>query len=259
MLENEGKKSLEALLGMAKVYERQKKYDKGIDKLSEACVVFPNFKPAMVEKAKLQIQNNEWDEAMSGITTVTATDKSNIEALRLYVFYLLARENDNELSEEKLNELVETMKKYESKNADLFYNISRLFARYCGRKEFILNRTLQILDFAIMLSPDNALYLTEVGHQKALMNDYNGAYNVFQRAVALDDQNLQPLFGMIYCRVKQEMLDDAQAQLEFISEIVDESNKPADHYFLEALVEWRLKGNKTEAIRMLDSCLNLHI
>lgn len=58
------------------------------------------------------------------------------------------------------------------------------------------------------------------------------------------------------------MLDDAQHQLEFLSEIVgdgSESPKTADHCFLEALVEWRKKGNKTEAIRMLDNCLNLHI
>lgn len=28
---------------------------------------------------------------------------------------------------------------------------------------------------------------------------------------------------------------------------------------MEALVEWRKKGNKTEAIKLLDNCLNLHI
>ena len=94
---------------------------------------------------------------------MTATDKSNIEALRIYVFYLMARENDWEMCEEKLNDLLDCMKKYESKNADLFYNISKLFARYCGRKEVVLNRTLQILDIAIMLSPENAAYHTEVG------------------------------------------------------------------------------------------------
>lgn len=71
--------------------------------------------------------------AIDVVTTVTAQDKQNIDALRIYVFYLLARENDWDLCEEKMNELVEVMKKIEGKNADLFFNISRLFARYCGR------------------------------------------------------------------------------------------------------------------------------
>jgi len=60
------------------------------------------------------------------------------------------------------------------------------------------------------------------------------------------------------------MVDDAQGQLEFLSELVGdngdgEHQKTAEHCFLEALVEWRKKGNKTEAIRLLDNCLNLHI
>ena len=32
-----------------------------------------------------------------------------------------------------------------------------------------------------------------------------------------------------------------------------------DHCFLEAMLEWRVKGNKTGAISQLDSALNLHI
>lgn len=176
VLEQEGRKNLEAFLGKAKVLEKAKKYEVGIQVLSEACVMFPNFKPALVEKAKMHIQNHEWDQAMDAVATVTATDKQNIEALRIYVFYLLARENDWETCEEKMNELVECMKRNESKNAELFYNISRLFARYCGRKETVLNRTMQILDFAIMLSPENPAYHNEQGHQKALMGDYQAAY-----------------------------------------------------------------------------------
>lgn len=70
-----------------------------------------------------------------------------------------------------------------------------------------------------------------------------------------------PLYGMIFCRIKQDMVEDAQHQLEFLEELVGdaEGGKTADHCFMEALVEWRIKGNKTEAIRLLDACLNLHI
>ena len=64
---------------------------------------------------------------------------------------------------------------------------------------------------------------------------------------------------MIHCRIKQENVDDAQHQLEFLAEVSESQGKTAEHYFLEALVEWRKKGNKTEAIKLLDNCLNLHI
>jgi tetratricopeptide (TPR) repeat protein len=111
-----------------------------------------------------------------------------------------------------------------------------------------------------MLQPENPFFYCEVGHQKTLLGDFNEAYQTYQRATTFDDTNLFPLYGMIFCRIKQEQYEDAIGQLEFLAELGDQdAPKPPDHYFLEALVEWRLKGNKTESIRMLDQCLNLHI
>lgn len=54
----------------------------------------------------------------------------------------MTRENNLEYVQEKLSELLVSMKQSEGKNAELYYNISRLFARYCGREPTILKRTL---------------------------------------------------------------------------------------------------------------------
>lgn len=61
-----------------------------------------------------------------------------------------------------------------------------------------------------------------------------------------------PLYGMIFCRVKQEMLDDAEQQLEFLNEIGDSMGKTSDHVYLEAIIEWRKKGNRDASIKLLD-------
>ena len=68
-----------------------------------------------------------------------------------------------------------------------------------------------------------------------------------------------PLYGMIYCRIKQEQYEDAAQQLEFLLEISESQGKSSEHAFLEAQLEWRLRGNKAEAIKLLDTSLNLHI
>jgi len=47
-----------------------------------------------------------------------------------------------ELVSEKMDELFEAMRVQEPKNAELYYNLSRLFARFCGRKESILKKTM---------------------------------------------------------------------------------------------------------------------
>jgi hypothetical protein len=49
------------MLGRAKVFERAKKYDECLEMLSEVCVVYPNFWPAVIEKAKTHIYSGEWD------------------------------------------------------------------------------------------------------------------------------------------------------------------------------------------------------
>jgi hypothetical protein len=47
--------------------------------------------------------------------------------------------------------------------------------------------------------------------------------------------------------------------LEFVTENIGSGQKMAEHCFLDAMLEWRIKGNKTGAISMLDNALNLHI
>jgi hypothetical protein len=69
------------------------------------------------------------------VQKVLVKDKQNVEALRIYSFYLLTRENDLDYVSEKLEELIQAVKQNEGRNSELFYNLSRLYARYCGRRE----------------------------------------------------------------------------------------------------------------------------
>ncbi len=48
------------------------------------------------------------------------------------------------------------------------------------------------------------------------------------------------------------MLDDAEQQLEFLNEIGDSMGKTAEHVYLEAIIEWRKRGNRDAAIKLLD-------
>lgn len=197
------------MLGRAKILEKTKRYDECLATLSEITVLYPNFTPVLTEKGKIHIQNGEWDNAMECVSTVIFKDRYNVEALRIYCFYLLAREYDQEMLQEKFDELQNALRTAEGRNSDLIFNISRVFARFCGRKPEVLQRTLQLLDMAIVLQPENAAYQTEVGYQRSLKGEYETAYQAYQRAAQCDETFLLPLYGMIYCRIKQEQYDDA--------------------------------------------------
>ena len=117
-------KHLEALLGRAKILEKTKRYDDCLGVLSEITVLYPNFQPVLIEKGKIHIQNGEWDNAMECVTQVIFKDRTNVEALRIYCFYLLAREYDPEMLQEKFDELQNALRNAEGRNSDLIFNIS---------------------------------------------------------------------------------------------------------------------------------------
>jgi tetratricopeptide (TPR) repeat protein len=98
------------MLGRAKFFEKLKKYEDALECLSEISVCFPNFQPAVIEKSKCHILSGEWDQAVETITSVISFDRGNCEALRIYIFYLLARENDQELFEEKMEQLIQAIR-----------------------------------------------------------------------------------------------------------------------------------------------------
>ncbi len=92
--EQNNKKQLEAMLGRAKVFEKAKKYESAVEVLSEACICFPNFLPAVIEKSKLHHYNGEFEQSLDTILQVLSVDKTNVEALRIYIFNLMTRENN---------------------------------------------------------------------------------------------------------------------------------------------------------------------
>ena len=110
--ENQGgnAKNLEALLGRAKILEKTKRYEECLAMLSEISVHYPQFLPVHIEKGKIHIQNGEWDAAMESVAQVLTKDRQNVEALRIYSFYLLARDYDHDMLMEKFDELMQALK-----------------------------------------------------------------------------------------------------------------------------------------------------
>ena len=82
------------MLGRAKVYEKAKKYDIALEILSEITIAYKTFNAALIEKSKIHIFNGDWDQALETIQKVILEDRQNVEALRIYIFYLLSRETD---------------------------------------------------------------------------------------------------------------------------------------------------------------------
>jgi len=131
-------KHLEALLGRSAYYEITKKYNVAIEIITEVTIAYKDFTPANIIKAKLHILNAEWELVIETIQKVLQYDEYNIEALRIYIFYLLSREKDTDSLMDKFSDLSMAFNQQEAKNADAYYSYSKLFARICSRDIDIL-------------------------------------------------------------------------------------------------------------------------
>lgn len=253
-------KHLDALLGRAAYYEKKKQYPVAIEIITEITIQYRDFTPAQNIKARLHIINGEWDTVLETISKTLMFEPNNIEAIRIYIFYLLSRETDDESLTEKFDELTQAFEQTESNNAELHCTYARLFSRICGRKKSILNRCMTLVEKACLLSPDNSDYTSELGYQLCLQGKYKEAFSTYQQAAGYDEGNMEPLYGMIYCRIKQDMIEDAQEQINLVTEIQASSGpKIATHYFLEGMIRRRQNASVDETVKLFDQSLNLHI
>ena len=157
-----------------------------IEILTEVQIAYKDFTPANNIKARLHIINGDWDQVLETVQQTLVYEYNNIEAIRIYVFYLLSRESDPEHLTEKINELMQSFDATEPKNAQLYNNYSQLFARICGRKKSILTTAYTLINKANALSPESSAFNTELGYQLCLQSNYKDAFNYYQSAAQYD-------------------------------------------------------------------------
>ena len=178
--------------------------------------------------------------------------------MRIWIFLLLSREANIPSALEKIGELLKAFVEKEPKNPELLYNCSQLFARVAGNNEEVLQQTMEMLKRSEFMNSTNSYYISEIAYQKTLLGDYSDAFSLYQKAASLDESNTLPLYGMIYCRIRQDLLDDTDEQLEFLLD-VNNSSRSAFHIFLEALLKWKRTNDLTHSVEMLGEALSAHI
>lgn len=125
-------------MGKARASEMMKKFSVTIETLNEIIVIYPDFIPAQSEKCRLLMIIADWDQCLEAVQKVLSQDDRNLLALKIYVFFLLAREGNLEEGTEKMKQLLQIIDKVEPQNADIYFKCSQLFSRISGRDMDVL-------------------------------------------------------------------------------------------------------------------------
>ena len=210
---------VDAMLGKAEVLKIQGRIVEVPDLLEQMTSAHPWFFPAILERAKVLLGLGDWDSMMRSATRVLEVDPQNIGAERLVILNLLAREGKQEEAAERIEALATTLARNEPKNAGLNTSLSCVFSRLAGKNADVLRATMSLMEAARALEPSDASIMNELAFQKMLVGDLDSSRALYNEASAMDDLNVDTLYGGIRLQLLRGDVSGASSQLEFLNEM----------------------------------------
>ncbi|XP_015919309.1 tetratricopeptide repeat protein 21B isoform X1 [Parasteatoda tepidariorum] len=243
--------SPEAVFGRAKYYDRQGNFIKSLEYINQAIVLFPKYPPAFVEKMKIHLALEDWDQTIAAAQRALLLDINNIEALRFTLMHMLTQGSKIEEVEDKLKNLYLTMMKCEPKNAELFFETAQLISRLSGVHKPIVEATFSMSKKAVELKPDDPEINTEFGFQYMLLGKANKAAAIF-KAHACE----RSVTGSLQCLILQEEYERASEQIQVYRECETEFSH--EMLFIAALLADKMNASSEVIVNYLSDGFKLH-
>uniref|UniRef100_A0A8C6WI64 Tetratricopeptide repeat protein 21B n=1 Tax=Neogobius melanostomus TaxID=47308 RepID=A0A8C6WI64_9GOBI len=230
------------LMGKAQYYEYRQNYSGALEMVNQVIVSYPAFLPALTKKMKLLLSLQDWEQTVDAAHRLLQRDKNNPEALRMLALHSLCRDGD--ISEVKL-----TMEYVTCKCNCLFQ---------CGRNEKVLEQTFKMVEKAFSVGSGDADFATEMGYQMLLLGKTKEAIKWYKNAMSLDETSVAALTGIIHCQLIEGQLQDAEQQLEFLTEIQQSIGKTGDLMYLRAVLAVKKRRPAEEIIGLLNEAVDTH-
>jgi tetratricopeptide (TPR) repeat protein len=123
------KEFFDAMLGMAKCKELINQFSQALECVNRILVKHPNLACIVVEKMKLQLCSQDWDQCNEVSLRALSIDSQCLEAFRYQILELLCRDGRYNDAAEAIANLYEKMEVNEPNSHALFYDYSKVFAR----------------------------------------------------------------------------------------------------------------------------------
>lgn len=246
------------LMGKAQFYEYRQNYSGALEMVNQVIVSFPTFLPALSKKMKLLLSLQDWEQTVDAAHRLLQKDKNNPEALRMLALHSLCRDGEVTESLKLLSNLVSCLDVVEPRNPELFYRMSLVFARVCGRNEKVLEQTFRMVEKAFSVASGDADFATEMGYQMVLQGKIKEAMKWYKNAMSLDETSVTALTGKIHCQLIEGHFQDAEQQLEFLTEIQQSIGKSGELMYLRAVLAVKKRRPPEEVIGLLNDAVDTH-
>ncbi|XP_062519917.1 tetratricopeptide repeat protein 21B-like isoform X2 [Corticium candelabrum] len=251
-------KLIDSLLGKTKYLEMRHNYSGALEMINQTVVSYPGFIPALIEKMRIQLALQDWDQTVE--TAQRALDKEGhcIEAVRMIILCQLCQEGQYTEAAAQLGDLIQLVDRFEPKNHRLYYDLSQCFCRVAGRQPLVLQQTLTLVERAQSLAPRNAEYATERAYELMLLQQVKEAVKAYRAAMKLDETSVVALTGVIHCQLLEGQLEDAEQQLEFLQEVQASVGQSADLLYLSAILAHKKGEGADKVMELLNNTIECH-
>lgn len=247
-----------SLMGKAQYYEYRQNYSGALELVNQVIVSFPGYLPALIKKMKLLLSLQDWEQTIDAARRLLQKDKNNLEALRMLALHSLCRDGDITESVKQLSNLNSSLDILEPHNPELFYRMSLAFTRICGRNEKVIEQTFRMVERAFSVASGDSDLATELGYQMVLQGRIKEAMKWYKTAMTLDETSVSALTGLIRCQLIEGQLDDAEQQLEFLTEIQQSIGKSGELLYLCAFLAVKKRRPQEDVTNLLNDAVDTH-
>ncbi|XP_034042968.1 tetratricopeptide repeat protein 21B [Thalassophryne amazonica] len=248
-----------ALMGKAQYFEYHQKYSHALEMVNQVIVGFPGYLPALIRKMKLLLSLQDWEQTIDAAHRLLQRDKNNLDALQMLALHSLCRDGNITEAIKQLSNLISSLNTVEPRNPDLFYGMSLAFARVCGRNEKVLEQTCRMLEQAFSMASGDSNIAIELGHQMVLQHRIKEAMKWYDTAMTLDEMSVPAVMGTIHCQLIEGRLEDAEHQLEFLTEFQQSIGKSGELQYLRAVLAVKTHRPREEVINLLKDAVDTHL
>uniref|UniRef100_A0A7N8WU19 Tetratricopeptide repeat protein 21B n=1 Tax=Mastacembelus armatus TaxID=205130 RepID=A0A7N8WU19_9TELE len=248
-----------SLMGKAQYYEYRQNYSGALEMVNQVIVGFPGYIPALIKKMKLLLSLQDWEQTIDAAHRLLQKDKNNPEALRMLAVHSVCRDGD--IIEVKFPFHIFVVKSKEPHDlCEICSSITVLVFVFlkCGRNEKVIEQTFRMVERAFSVASGDSDFATELGYQMVLQGRIKEAMKWYKTALTLDESTFSALTGLIRCQLIEGHFDDAEHQLEFLTEIQQSIGKSGELLYLRAFLAVKKCRPQEDVTNLLNDAVDTH-
>ncbi|XP_061548769.1 tetratricopeptide repeat protein 21B-like isoform X1 [Phycodurus eques] len=247
-----------ALMGKAQYFEYCQNYSGALDVVNKVIASFPGFLPPLIKKMTLFLNLQDWEQTTETAIRVLQMDTNNLDALHMLTLHSLCINGDITESTKHLFNLIKSLDVQEPHNPELAYRMSLAFSRVCGRNAMVLEQVFRMVEKAFYVTQESSDLAAELGYLMVLQGKMKEAMKWYKTAMTLDEMSLTALTGIIWCQLIEGCLEEAEKDLEFLTEIQQTAGKSGEILYLLALVAIKKCHPQEEVTELLKEAVETH-